>query len=161
MRITIPSYAGDENGGGELTVKIHDAINVTEEGMGNNPLALKPPITPPAVTTSGTDGQSAGLAGGKGAGGGRTVVNPPPVGYLVTLHTGQLPEATGTVVTAIAKANTPAKQRSLVTTLHQFLTDGKSDIWDLNRDYKHFTVLVVVPGNYMMKFTYGQPSNHL
>ena len=41
------------------------------------------------------------------------------------------------------------------TTLHQFLMDGKSNLRELNGYYKHFTVLVTVPGMYRTKLTYG------
>ena len=39
--------------------------------------------------------------------------------------------------------------------LHQFLTDGKSNIWDLNGGYKHFTALIAVTGTHMINVIYG------
>ena len=66
-----------------------------------------------------------------------------------------MPAATGTVAASIVKSNNPVRQQALATTLHQFLTDGNSNLQDLNGDYKQFTALMAVPGTYMTKVTYG------
>ena len=119
----------------------------TQDRVGNNPLSLKPP---PRSTDGTTDGGRRKCR--QGMGNGR---KPPAGGIPGTFHTGQFPESTGNVATTTTKANTPAGQRALATTLHQFLTDGNRNLQDLNGYYKHFTAIVAVPGTYMKKFTYG------
>ena len=51
--------------------------------------------------------------------------------------------------------NPPAKQWDLLKILHQFLMDRNINLRNLNGDYRHFMVLVAVPGAYMTKFSYG------
>ena len=54
-----------------------------------------------------------------------------------------------------SKANNPVEKQALSEILHQFLIDGNINILNLNRDYKHFTPLVGVPGTHIKKFTSG------
>ena len=77
------------------------------------------------------------------------------MGYLDTFDMELLASATGANATTIAKSNTPEEQQVLATILHQFLMDGNRNLWDLNEDFKHFTVLVVIPGTYMTNVAYG------
>ena len=160
MIIITPSYAGYGNRGGDPTTITQGKISVTQtqDGVGNDTLTLQPPPHPPAGTTAGAAGHTVGATGGNGAGRGGGTGNPHLVDCLATFHMVHLPESTGTITTAIAKTNTPAEQRALATRIHQFLTYGNSNLWDLNGYYKHFNVLVAVPGTYMTKVPYSQGS---
>ena len=117
MSITTYFDVGDRNGGGDPTVITQDAISITQtqDGGGNNRLTLQASLA--ARHTAET-------AGVNGAWGGVKIKNTEHMGYLTTVHTGQLLLAMGVITTAITKANTPDKQQALMTILHQFLTDG-------------------------------------
>ena len=156
--ITTPLDAGGGNRGGNLTAITQGDITTTQKkyGRGSNSLTLQPHPRPTERTTAGEASYAAGSVGANSAGGGETIANNQPVGYLEISHTEHLPSATGTIRTATAKDNNHAKQWALATTLHQFLTDGNINLQDLNGDYKHFTALVAVPGTYMTKVTYSQ-----
>ena len=157
MIITTPSDAGDGNRGGEPIKITQDAIAITQtqDGGGNNPLELQPTPGPLSKMTAGADGHVEGTTGGNGDGGGGTILNPQQVGYLETLHTGYLTSPTVTVATAIAKENTPAKQRAIATMFNQFLMEENRNIRNLNGDYKHFMALMEVLGTYMVNVAYG------
>ena len=154
MSITTHLDVGERNGGGDPTAKNQGAITVTQYGVGNNQLAIQPHPRLPAGTTTITAKNVVGEAGGNSAVGGG-VVNSPPLVYLIIFHTGKLQASMGTVTTDIVKANTPDKQQALTTTIHPFLMDGKINLQDLDGDYKQFTDIVVVPGTYVTKVTYG------
>ena len=155
MIITAPSDAGDGNGGGDSTATTEGAIAITQtqDGGGNDPHTLQSPPLPPAGTTAGAAGPTAGTTGVNGAGGGGGCKSPSS-GLPGENRTGHLPASMGTVSTDIERANAPAEQRELATTLRYFLTDGNINIRNLKGNYKHLTALVVVPGAYMTKVAY-------
>ena len=128
---------------------------VTQDGVGNNPLEIQLPPCPQAGKTYVSSNHAAVAVKGNRSGGGGTIVNPPLVGYLEIFHTRQLPSVMGNVATDIAKVSTPAKQWTLGTTFQTFLMYGNRDLWYINGDYKHFTILVVVPGMYIIMVAYG------
>ena len=109
MSINTPLDKGDGNGGSDLTAKNQGTITVTQDGVESDPLALQSHPRPPDENIAVEAGTAAGSSGGNGSKEGGTIINPPMVGYLTTLHTGQLPASTGNVETSISKANSPVK----------------------------------------------------
>ena len=102
---------GTEMGAGKTTVENQDAITVTKTqgGGGNGP----PPLPSPPLPLDREKDRAARYAPGavviNGSRGGGIIANTSTMGYLETFHIVQLPEATGTVATAILKADINAK----------------------------------------------------
>ena len=109
-------------------------VTKTQDGVGKYMPSLPPPPRPLDRAKYGAYCHVDIEAGGNSAGRGGTITNPPLVGYLVTFRTGQLPESTGTAATATAKANNPAKHKTLAKTLRQVLTYGNRNLRYINGD---------------------------
>ena len=67
-----------------------------------------------------------------------------PPAYIATHYTEQLPSAQGDVAKALEAASDAAAQRTLASTLRQFLDNETSDLRDLNGDVAQFTALILV-----------------